>query len=209
MSFDVGLITQAHFEKQNLKIHYAPSIDSTNVLAKESTHWENGTDILLTSYQPKGKGQRGNQWDSPKSGDSLLASFLFRSIPLIPEHLSLLIGLRITQALRTLNLDEPVWVKPPNDLYLKDKKFCGILVEITQKGDTRDLILGIGLNVFSPPSLDTATYIGQYGLITQEKWEAFLTPFYEQIQSAVMNPNDISSSEKMLLAQLLEANAPT
>ena len=42
--------------------------------------------------------------------------------------------------------------KPPNDLYIKDKKIAGILPEILDQGAGRALILGLGLNVFSHPA---------------------------------------------------------
>ena len=70
----------------------------------------------------------------------------------------------------------PLWkIKKPNDLYLKDKKTAGILLEILEQNPGIALIAGIGFNVFSSPSVPGAGHLGEIVAdISEEDWESFL-----------------------------------
>lgn len=113
--------------------------------AKEKT--EEFTTVAA-DYQTSGRGQRGNSWES-EPFKNLLFSFV-----LFPEFLearrqfliSQIVSLAIKEELDTYTDD--VSIKWPNDIYWKDKKICGILIENDLTGThIARSILGIGINI--------------------------------------------------------------
>ena len=103
---------------------------------------------LMAEYQTSGKGQRGNSWES-EPHKNLLFSFV-----LFPEFLearrqfliSQIVSLAIKEELDTYTDD--VSIKWPNDIYWKEKKICGILIENDLIGrNISRSIAGIGINI--------------------------------------------------------------
>ncbi|MEP4079398.1 biotin--[acetyl-CoA-carboxylase] ligase [Haloferula sp.] len=98
--------------------------------------------VVLAERQTAGRGRRGAAWFS-ESGKCLTFSVLLRPSepkPLWPR-LSLAAGLAVAEALNRIGLEAEI--KWPNDVLVRGKKICGILVE--SAGDRA--IVGIGLNV--------------------------------------------------------------
>ena len=48
---------------------------------------------------------------------------------------------------------EKILIKPPNDLLIKKKKFCGILQEIITHNEQNYVIIGIGINIHKNPNI--------------------------------------------------------
>jgi len=103
---------------------------------------------VCAQYQSAGKGQRGNSWES-EIGQNLLFSFVFYPTFVKARDqfiLSEIISLSVKEALDCHISD--VSVKWPNDVYWKDKKICGMLIENVLFGDkVARCIAGIGLNI--------------------------------------------------------------
>ena len=119
-------------------------VDSTNLELQRRRDVAHGT-VLLAERQTNGRGRRGAQWQSVP-GQSLAFSVGLR--PDTPRsqwpRLALASGLAVAEALRRFGLEAEV--KWPNDVLVKGRKICGILVQATE-----DLaIVGIGLNVGQP-----------------------------------------------------------
>lgn len=103
---------------------------------------------LCADFQTAGKGQRGNSWEGER-GKNLLFSFV--AYPSFVKAnaqfvLSEIVSLSVKEALdcRVSGIS----VKWPNDIYWKDKKICGMLIENMLEGDrVARCIAGIGLNV--------------------------------------------------------------
>ena len=114
-------------------------------------------DACLAEYQQSGRGRRGRQWFSP-FGANLYLSLYWRleQGPAAAVGVSLVIGIVMAEVLHKLGADG-VRVKWPNDLYLKDRKLAGILVELTGKtGDAANLVIGAGINLqMREPAPDT------------------------------------------------------
>ena len=112
--------------------------------------------VLLALEQTAGRGRRGAAWFAP-TGESLAFSILVRPVepkPLWPR-LALATGLAVAEAAETFGV--AAGIKWPNDVWFRQRKAAGILVEAG-----RDfVIVGIGLNVnttaFPPPVADIAT----------------------------------------------------
>ncbi|MBQ0103826.1 MAG: biotin--[acetyl-CoA-carboxylase] ligase [Prevotellaceae bacterium] len=104
--------------------------------------------LVDAEYQTGGRGQTGNHWESRK-GENLTFSLLCHPECVRADHqfvLSQAVALAVQQTL--LGFVDDVTVKWPNDIYWRDKKICGILIECTLCGaSVRDCIIGVGLNV--------------------------------------------------------------
>lgn len=127
-------------------------IDSTNLyLSQLCNNSDTGITEFTTIYshfQTAGKGQRGNRWESEKNKNLLFSLVLY---PLFLEAkqqfiLSQIISLSIKEVLDKWADD--ISIKWPNDIYYRDKKICGILIENDLKGRyIGQSICGIGLNI--------------------------------------------------------------
>jgi BirA family biotin operon repressor/biotin-[acetyl-CoA-carboxylase] ligase len=102
--------------------------------------------VVYTGFQTAGRGQAGNSWES-EEGKNLLFSVLLKR-PNVPIHEGFRIAMWAALAIvKTLDYI-PLTIKWPNDIYYKDKKLCGMLIEnsITSAGWNYSII-GVGLNV--------------------------------------------------------------
>lgn len=103
---------------------------------------------VYTNYQTAGRGQRGNVWESER-GLNLLFSTLFFPHELEAHkqfQLSEIISLSIKNVLDKYT--DNISIKWPNDIYWKDKKIAGILIENAIEGDKiKHSIIGVGLNL--------------------------------------------------------------
>ena len=103
---------------------------------------------VVADFQTSGRGQRGNSWES-EPFKNLLFSFV-----LFPDFLearrqfliSQIVSLAIKEELDTYTDD--ISIKWPNDIYWKEKKICGILIENDLMGrNISQSIAGIGINI--------------------------------------------------------------
>jgi len=133
-------------------IHFS-EVDSTNKTLKiisENEELPSGS-IVTADFQTAGRGQAGNSWESEK-GKNLTFSIFFRPV-CIPANMAFVISEMISLCVkRTLDMYLPdVTVKWPNDIYFKNKKIAGILIENSiQQGKISQSIAGIGINVNQP-----------------------------------------------------------
>lgn len=125
-------------------------IDSTNNFALKLIQKEdiaNGT-IIISDYQTEGRGQRMNHWVSDE-GLNLTFSIVLFPRWLRPDAqfiLSQLVCLGISDYL--LHYTDEVKIKWPNDVYVGNRKICGILIESAIRGmHVENSIVGIGLNM--------------------------------------------------------------
>ncbi|HRH01438.1 MAG TPA: biotin--[acetyl-CoA-carboxylase] ligase [Bacteroidia bacterium] len=129
------------------------SIDSTNTYLQQQLKQQNvleGT-VAIANEQLSGKGQRGNIWQSEPS-KNLTFSLLLRPKHLKAEKqfiLSKIISLGVLDFVRShIKHKKEVKVKWPNDIYVKNKKIAGILIENSLRGEeVNTSIIGIGLNI--------------------------------------------------------------
>ena len=84
---------------------------------------------IYTAYQSAGRGQRGNSWES-EAGANLLFSFVVYPEFLEARRQFLLSQITALALQEILSLyTEDIRIKWPNDIYWKDKKLCGTLIE--------------------------------------------------------------------------------
>ena len=120
---------------------YIKTTDSTNTLLKELIVKGEEPAYIYAGYQTAGRGQTGNGWESEKDKN------LICSILLPPNKNLYFLNIAVSVAVIRL-IGEQFTIKWPNDIYWKDKKLAGILLENAIIGnEVKYAIAGIGLNV--------------------------------------------------------------
>ena len=103
---------------------------------------------VVADYQTAGRGCGTNTWESER-GKNLTFSMLIhpKDIPARQQfHISMAVSLAVCEALGQHIGD--LSIKWPNDIYWRNGKIGGMLIENLLQGDViRDSIIGIGLNV--------------------------------------------------------------
>ncbi len=104
--------------------------------------------LVIADFQTAGKGQVGNSWES-EAGKNLMFSILLYP-DFLPANRQFLISQIASLSVReTLMVyTDSVTVKWPNDIYWKDRKICGMLIENDLSGQyLYSSVIGIGLNI--------------------------------------------------------------
>ena len=123
-------------------LEWLEETDSTNQRLKERTP---GHGLVLgAELQTAGRGRRGAAWLSPPGlGLTFSVMLLPKEPPALWPRLALAAGLAVAESLGRLGIEAEV--KWPNDVLVRKRKICGILVEAVGPA----AIVGIGLNVNS------------------------------------------------------------
>ena len=138
------------------EIIHIEETDSTNRWMKE-----NGTRnlVVVADYQTAGKGCGANTWEAER-GKNLLFSVMIHPKCIQAKNqfiITQVVSVALCKTLESL-LSPPltpptqegnaISIKWPNDIYVGDKKICGVLIENRLQGRMiNDTIIGIGLNV--------------------------------------------------------------
>ena len=134
----------------NWEIIHIDETDSTNRwLAEHRTEGQNPC-VVVADYQTAGRGCGTNKWESER-GKNLLFSMLIHPTE-IPVNKQFVVSMAVANSIAAVVAkyvtSQAVSVKWPNDIYVGDKKICGILIENRlQGGVIKDSIIGVGLNV--------------------------------------------------------------
>ncbi|MBR1468742.1 MAG: biotin--[Prevotella sp.] len=125
-------------------------VDSTNRWMRDYVPpAEEPMTICTADFQTAGQGCGANSWESER-GKNLLFSLLIHPENIAARaqfQISMAASLAISDAMADFGI-EGIRVKWPNDIYWRDWKLCGILIENRLSGTTiRDSIVGIGVNV--------------------------------------------------------------
>lgn len=124
------------------------TIPSTNSWLTANSAGYPSMTMVTAREQTAGRGQRGNGWASAP-GLNLTLSVLFRPENILPAQqfvISQATALAIVATLNEWNIGAKV--KWPNDIYVGERKICGILIENSLTGMRLDhSVIGIGLNV--------------------------------------------------------------
>ncbi|HON83210.1 MAG TPA: 2-amino-4-hydroxy-6-hydroxymethyldihydropteridine diphosphokinase [Caldisericia bacterium] len=124
-----------------LKISIYDELDSTQKYLMENFELNQ---LVISKVQKKGRGRKNNEWLSEKGG--LYFSFSVEPIDYI-YFLPILTSYSIGKVLKKSNFNS-VKIKIPNDVYLNNKKVCGVISESYFKGDKLlGEVIGVGLNV--------------------------------------------------------------
>jgi len=129
---------------------YEASTPSTMDLAREAaaSGTPHGT-LVLAEEQTAGRGRRGRSFYSP-AGKNLYFTLVLRLPLATHRHLPIVLPLAVARAIRAQGADAEI--KWPNDIWIGERKVCGMLIdgELTAKGGLG--FPGIGINVNGDPT---------------------------------------------------------
>ncbi len=129
---------------------YLKSIESTQVYLKQLLKEKkiNAPHVVISEIQTDGIGSRNNTWKGMDGNLFLSFAIPFDDLPydLKLESSSIYFAYLLKDVLNHLN--SSVWLKWPNDFYIKDKKIGGMITNIVDN----NLICGVGINLVSSPS---------------------------------------------------------
>ena len=157
------------------------SVDSTNIYAMEQIRLGQAISgsCYNTPFQTHGKGQHGRVWESEK-GQNLLCSYVLELKSLNPSKnwgpedqkgLSAAVAIG-AKAFFGAHAGDETLIKLPNDIYWRDRKAGGILIENSLRGtEWTWAVIGIGFNInqtsFSPDAPNPVSL----RQITGRQWE--------------------------------------
>jgi BirA family biotin operon repressor/biotin-[acetyl-CoA-carboxylase] ligase len=128
------------------KVIYFPSVDSTMEAARREARWgaPAGT-VVIADKQTAARGRLNRTWISPQGELAL-------SIILRPNKSSLANMIMLASLAASFSIESTTGlntrIKWPNDVLIKERKVCGILIENDiYKNNLVHTIIGIGINV--------------------------------------------------------------
>ena len=125
------------------------SVPSTNdELWKRLSNGKITPAICISETQTAGRGRRGDQWQSPASGNLYLSLSWSFPAETVQNGLSIAIGINLINVLKSEGIND-LQLKWPNDILYKKQKLAGILVE-SRFGKRLNTVVGIGLNFKLP-----------------------------------------------------------
>lgn len=132
------------------------SVASTNAEMKSQASQLATHTVISAVEQTAGRGQRGNTWEASPD-ENVTMSMLLRPCRFEASeqfYISQIVAVAVAYAVRGLlrragsQAVGDVGVKWPNDVYVGDRKICGILIENSLSGHgIQHSIAGIGVNV--------------------------------------------------------------
>lgn len=127
------------------------AVNSTNIYAMEQLQAklaEHGA-AFFADLQTSGKGQMGKKWESEEGKNLLLSVILNTSTLNMGDQFALSAAVALaTHDFLSNYIHEELTIKWPNDLFWRDRKAGGILIETQiSKGRWAFAIAGIGINI--------------------------------------------------------------
>jgi BirA family biotin operon repressor/biotin-[acetyl-CoA-carboxylase] ligase len=164
-------------------IHFLPDCHSTNDMALQALRQSQAVEgsVFITNHQTRGKGQRGNSWET-KPGENLTFSVVLQ-----PRFLDLseqfVLNMAISNAIRRCIQEyiPGLMVKWPNDLVVPGfGKLGGILIENLVGSSGWDYaVVGIGINVnqnqFTSPKATSLSLVTGNSFPLQELFRLLIT----------------------------------
>ncbi len=133
-------------DRYGVRIDLREEVSSTNDVTRDPAYGHG--DVVLAESQTRGRGQRGNHWESAP-GENLTFSVVLQPdfLPAARQFLlSEAVALAVTDMLVAYGLEARI--KWPNDIYVGDRKLTGILIENDLRGGVLvRSIAGIGIDV--------------------------------------------------------------
>lgn len=153
---DTDVLTQngvtSYLETERARVEVYKSVTSTNLVVKDRASEAEGL-VIASMEQTGGMGRMGRSFSSPKD------TGIYFSILLKPEIdnkevtlLTSLAAVAVCEAIESCSDLKPA-IKWVNDVFLNDKKVCGILTQASFSMENfapEYVVVGIGINVYSP-----------------------------------------------------------
>lgn len=169
--------------------------DSTNSYISRNFATMPDKTMVRCRKQTAGRGQRGNSWES-EEGKNLTFSVLYFP-DRFPAHsqfsISETVALAIVETLFESGIDAEV--KWPNDIYVADRKICGILIENTLSGAMLSrAVAGMGINVNQTRFVSDAPNPVSMAMIAGREFD--VEEIAAEVAAEVMRLMPLTSSEE-------------
>lgn len=193
-----------------MEILFLESVDSTHTYLKNHIK-NNGYKkplCIASDFQTKGIGSRDNSWEGEKG--NLFFSFVinknYLSSDLPVQSYSIYFSFILKELLEVLGSD--VWLKWPNDFYIKDKKVGGTITNLN--GEL--VYCGIGLNLkftntkygYLDIEIDSNRLLQEYFKILNEKkpWKRIFSKYLIEFKKSKQFKTTIDG-EKISLSEAI------
>lgn len=128
-----------------------PTVDSTNIYAMDHLQANlaaHGT-VFFAHNQTAGKGQRGKNWVSEPGANIAMSAILDCSFLSLAHQFPINVAVSLAcYDLFAVYAGNQTFIKWPNDIYWRDRKAGGILIETQVRGNKwQGAVAGIGLNL--------------------------------------------------------------
>lgn len=132
---------------RSVEIPFAVESTNSRLLARDPPPFGVG-DACLCELQSAGRGRRGRNWIAPfGAGIALSLGWQYREMPRDLPALSLAVGVAVVRALDRAGAIG-IGLKWPNDIWLRDAKLGGILIDLRAEADgPAFVVIGIGVNL--------------------------------------------------------------
>lgn len=148
------------------------TVDSTNEYLMREAGNLPAPILVAARCQTAGHGQRGNSWESAP-GENLTFSILFRPEEMPPAlqfYISEAVALAVVDFLAVHGIEAKV--KWPNDIYVDDRKICGILIRHSLAGEYISFsVIGVGINVNQTEFVSDAPNPVSIAMVTGERYD--------------------------------------
>lgn len=126
-------------------IYYSSLTSTMEVARQEARQGAVAGTVIVADEQTAGRGRLKRSWLSP-GGNIALSIILYPSLAYLP-FLIMLASLAVAHSIEAVTGLKPQ-IKWPNDVLVKGRKVCGILIKSDVQGNTVNYtIIGIGINV--------------------------------------------------------------
>ncbi len=109
--------------------------------------------FISATSQKKGRGTYGRKWISKKGNFFSTIFFQMKKNYPTVEQFTIINPLLNIDVIKKFCGKNKINFKPPNDIYVNNKKICGILQEVITKDKNKYLIVGIGINLVTNPKI--------------------------------------------------------
>jgi len=169
------------------QIIHLPEVVSTNISLRERINGRSLPEgsVVWADCQTAGRGQMGNGWESEPGKNLTFSTVLYPDVIAVNRQflISQITALGVKKTLDPYTPD--ITIKWPNDIYWKDKKICGMLIENDLAGNTIYCsIQGIGINLNQSRFYSNAPNPVSLSQITGDQYDPeeilheFLSHFY-------------------------------
>lgn len=203
------IISQYLLEPSMFNIEYYDVVSSTNLLLKQRYAEPEGL-VIIANAQEAGMGRVGRTFFSPKNSGIYFSVLLKPNDSNTVNFVTAMAGVAVCKAItKIFNLSPKIkWV---NDIYLNNKKICGILTQSSfslENNTSEYVILGIGINVYSPPEGFPSELENIAGSITSNRQQGLRNQLVAEVLNAFwklyINPNfDSIAAEYKSLSYLI------
>ncbi len=137
--------------KNKIKIEVLENATSTNTLVKGLASEKDEGFVMVAGEQTAGRGRMGRSFFSPGNSGVYMSLLLKPQIkPGDAVQITTAAAVSVCRSLEKLGVSDSK-IKWVNDIYLSNKKVCGILTESSfnsQKGRLDFAVLGVGINIY-------------------------------------------------------------